>query len=392
MLMTPTNRADLVRPSRTAAPYVFGTVFWGGEHRDYFVRYCLPSMLATHNIPAVVGSPDTRFLICTTHEDWDALAGSPAMAALFRHMAVDFIELPADVIRQRTTMLAMSWGHREITSRAFDVKARGVVVCPDVVLSDGTLATLDARANGGAAVVVTPALRFRAETLLPALAASGSGPTIELSGRTLAALAIPHLHSETIGYKWETPYLSDPPISCIWDAPDGRGILVHTFSWAPLLIDYARLRSHDVSVFDHWTMDGDYIYANVGDSDAVRVVADSDDALMISFTRESARSAPLRRHWTAPLPAIARYRKGLILRRFMFSAAIDPLKRRLFRTPVRIHASEISSAWLRKESQVQNLLEAIVYPPTLTDRIATVFSSIHFTVSRLSQREATPGA
>jgi hypothetical protein len=358
----------------TLPPFYFGTVFWGEEYRNYFLRFCLASMLSPRNIPALENRAMSCFLLCTTREDWDAIQGHATFRLLTTYLRPLFIEMPLAVVKNRTTMLAMSWGHETLTARAWEAKACGIVLCPDIIVSDGSIEALARLVYMKKAAVLAAGLRFRTETLLPAVEARGlvkDGVPLVLSGRELAALALPNMHSETLCYQWETPYLWDPPVSCIWQIPDQSGILVHTLSWAAVLIDYRRITHHDASVFRSSTMDGDYVYANFGDSDAIHVVTDSDEVLMVSFTRESAWSLPFLRHWTARFPRFENYRKELILRRFMFSDAIDPLKRRIFRAPVHFHTRSLTPIGREKEREVGTLLDRIIYPPSRIDAAVT---------------------
>lgn len=367
-----------MHPQTLISPFYFGTVFWGEEYREYFLRYCLASLLSPGNIPVLPRKDKSLFFICAPAEDWEALQRDPTFVALNAQLAVIHIDLPLDVVRQRSTMQTMSWGHREITSRAFDARVCGVVFCPDIILSDGSITKLVESIERGNVVVLAPGLRFRTETLLPEIANRGllqPGQPLTVSGRELAQLVLPHLHSETQCYRWESPHFWDPPVSCIWDAPEGDGLIVHTFSWAALLIDYGRLAKHDTDVFERWTMDGDYVFANFGDTHGVHVVTDSDDILMISFTREAVWSLPLVERWSARIPWLEQYRKRFVLRRFMYSEVIDPLKRRIFRVPVRIHANEISESWRRREKEISRLLDRVVYPPSTGDRLVTMLAA-----------------
>ena len=53
-------------------PFYFVVVVWGREYRDYFLEYCLPSLLSPGNIPALDGKRPAKVLFATTAEDWDA--------------------------------------------------------------------------------------------------------------------------------------------------------------------------------------------------------------------------------------------------------------------------------------------------------------------------------
>ena len=62
-------------------------------------------------------------------------------------------------------------------------------------------------------------------------------------------------------------------------------LLFHTLNWAPVLVDYKNLFHHDTQTFDEWTIDGDYIYKNFPDPQKIRIVKNSDEFAMVSFTR-----------------------------------------------------------------------------------------------------------
>ena len=63
-------------------------------------------------------------------------------------------------------------------------------------------------------------------------------------------------------------------------------MIIHSFSWAPLLVDYSAIKKHDTSTFENWTLDGDYIFQNFKNIDLIHVVEDSDEIMLVSFTSE----------------------------------------------------------------------------------------------------------
>ena len=58
-----------------ARPFCFCVVVWGEQFRNYFLQYCLPSLLAPGNIPALAGERPAEYIIATTAEDWQAMRG-----------------------------------------------------------------------------------------------------------------------------------------------------------------------------------------------------------------------------------------------------------------------------------------------------------------------------
>jgi len=126
----PTGIASARRDARLASgerielklPFYFLVVFWGAKHRGYFVDYCLASMLAPGNVPALVDKAGSRFLVCTTADDWQALQADPLFRRLAELIAVELVEIdfPAS---DENKMNVMSRGHKRLTERAFSARA-----------------------------------------------------------------------------------------------------------------------------------------------------------------------------------------------------------------------------------------------------------------------------
>jgi hypothetical protein len=359
------NPAPASQPqNQTGTPFYFIVVFWGREHRIYFLRLCLASLLSKGNIPALSKNAGHRMVIATTREDWDAIQAHPTFRHMKKYIEPLFLKLerpgPDD-----SKMLAMSKGHKLASTRAFDDKAMGVYLTPDLVLTDGSVAALDLLSRDGAKVVMCAAVRFAWETCIPEMRRRfdmKAGKALTLPPRELCEVALNSLHSETMRYNWEKSYFVNMPIVCYWDVPKGEGVVVHSFSWAPLLVNYAALESHDTKTFDEWTLDGDYIYRNFPNKDDVYVVTDSDEIMLVSFTRESELHFKLKRS----LLKIGPWAKGikqLLLRRLFFSHIMDPLKRDLFPTKVRWHWGDIGPQWAPVENRAKLLIEEAVQMP-----------------------------
>jgi hypothetical protein len=95
----------------------------------------------------------------------------------------------------------------------------------------------------------------------------------------MVAACVHSFHSETLRYEWESSCFTNFPAACWWRVPGEEGIVLHSLSWAPLLFDYSALGDHDTSVFDTWTLDGDYVYPKSGvDIDIGRVLGRSQCA------------------------------------------------------------------------------------------------------------------
>jgi len=358
-------------------PFYFIVVFWGKEHREYFLRFLVPSLLSQGNLPSLSHTALHRFLIATTAEDWAAIQSDPAYQALGRVGEPVLLEMPQPVPGAHK-YLVMSEGHKLAAERAFADKACGIFLTPDLVLSDGSVASLQRLALNGSNVVLCVAMRFTSEGCMPeieALRKADPGAALTLEPRTLAAIALRNMHPETLRYDWDAPCFAESPYSCFWRVPGEEGIVVHSFSWAPLLVNYATLAKHQTETFDRWTLDGDYIFRNFSLDDRVHVVRDSDEICLVSFT--GARELPghlpedlLAPRWYNCWPLVRRYWKVHCLRSVKNSGSMDPLKRRIFALSVRMHGGRTdSAAWENTEARAGSIVGKIYTDPSLLERI-----------------------
>lgn len=261
----------------------------------------------------------------------------------------------------------MGVGHKLAAQLAHRDRAYGVFLTPDFMMSDGSVTALDAHARAGRRVVLCVALRFGEEPLFANLEAMGlavpgerrsqTGAPLVISGRQLAAAGIRSFHSETARYEWQAAHFTDFPCACWWSVPgDHPGIVIHSLSWCPLLLDYAAVTHHDTSVLDSWTLDADYVYRNFGDDGEVYVVRDSDEMMLVSWAPLSDRAQSLAPSRVKTLPLVGQAVKGAILRGALTSGVFDPLKARMFFTPVRWHGGELGPAWRAVEQEARDVL------------------------------------
>ena len=355
-------------------PLYFTVVFWGNEHREYFLRLLAPSLLAHGNLPSLENASDSRFLICTTAEDWGAIQGDPDFLALQRTITPVLIEIPRPNPRDNK-YLVMSAGHKFATERVFKDRACGVFLTPDLVLADGGVVALQRLSRKGKRLVLCAAMRYTYEGAVPEIEAlrKEHGDPLVLPPRRLAGIALRHMHLETLRYDWDTPYFAEMPHSCFWRVPDEEGIVIHSFNWAPVLADYSKLAEHCTDTFDHSTLDADYIYKNFGDDPAIHVVRDSDELLVISFTKRNDRPGylsedALRPCWYKSFPLIGYYWKLARLRWLARSGAVDPLRLRIFRLGVRMHGGNMTEGrWENTERRAAAVTSGAHGRPTVLE-------------------------
>ena len=346
-------------------PIYFIVVLWGERFRGYFLDYCLPSLLAPGNLPALATRTRSKLLIATTPADWAALQAAPIFRAASRHVDLELIEIPP-CPPTVSGCEHMGIGHQRGCMMAHRDRAYAAILTPDCMLSDGSVARMQELALSGCQLVVVAALRFGEEKFFSNLRAMGAvpdesrretGTPLVITGAQMAGAAGNGLHPETLAYEWDEPGFLLVGPAAWWRGPDGDGMLVHCLSWAPVLLDYGAIDGHDASTLDHWTVDGDYLYRNSDTLTNIHVVQDSDEIFLASWER--AAHAPINKH---PVPCF-----GHLVAKVQFganfkSAFYDPLKRRLFFLPVRWHGRELNPKWDALEAQAMRELRRYVTP------------------------------
>lgn len=385
-------------------PFYFNLVVWGDAFRRYFLEYCLPSLLSPRNIPALSLARNSKFLIATHAEDWRIIAATPIFQRMAQYVKPVFIELPAEPPSDRDANFnglgfnlgLMGVGHGLISAMSFRDRAYAVYLAPDSMLSDGSVAQLDAHARSGVELVLCPALRLGEEPFFAGLTAQGialeesqiaSGRPLTISGRQMVRAALGGLHSETLTYEWDAPFFFARRPSAIWSrVPDEAGLLLHVLNWMPLLFDFGAVAEHDSSSLETWTLDGDYVYKNLGHSRAIYVVQDSDEIYLASWAPLSDRPRKVTaryRQWPGFLEARRRRLsdawKGLVFRDSFYSGYYDPLKQEIFFRPVYWHVTDVNQTWEKAEEKVRTLLRRYVRPPgTVCERKPLVWRVCRF--------------
>jgi hypothetical protein len=251
----------------------------------------------------------------------------------------------------------MGIGHKLATHLAFEDQAYAAVLTPDLMVSDGTVAALQRHAVDGVQLVLTAALRFGEEPLFEQLKQLGipvpvpgsrfddEARPLVVTSRQLVSAGIRSFHSETLSYEWDTPYFSSSPVAVWWRVPDEDGIIVHSLSWAPLLIDYGAIGHHDTSGIDDCSIDGDYIHRNFGLTGNVYVVQDSDEIMVMSWGALDASPVSLEPMQAFKKLFLGGLEKKMILHNEIFHQQTDLLKREIFSKPVYWHARDLNDRW-----------------------------------------------
>ncbi len=341
--------------------FYFFVVFWGEKFRNNFLNFCVSSLLSENNIPALELNPANRFLICTTLAEWETMQDDPIFQRLASFIQPEWLEMEAPA-PDAPKMAVMSAGHKMLTSRVFEAQALGAYLSPDCVFSDGYCIELQRHARAGKRLVLSGIVRYEHEGVEEKMSSRGllkKGQPISIPPRELVKIGLRHLHSYTKTTNWDAPCFSDYPVYCYWEVPGEDGIVLYTHAWIPVLMDYGRMRNHDTSTLDNWTIDGDYLHKNFEELDAnndLHVIADSDELIILGLTDQDEGQMVLNENWLKSWRVTTTLVKGCLIGNVYFSSAIDPFKRKIFNTPIRLHSADFSDEWELVESKSLKIL------------------------------------
>jgi hypothetical protein len=340
-------------------------VFWGEEYRRYFLDYCLASLMATGNIPAIANKSQARLLIATTSEDWRAMQSEPIFQAAMALIPIEHV--PHEVsgpVPNNEKMAVMSRAHRTLAQQMFEARAHGAFIYPDMIAATNFVGKLDEFARKGIKAVLYMNVRFANEGVLDELQQIGAarrGQPLTIAAPDLVRLTIRHMHSEMARSEFDKSYPDYGSAAFFWTVLPGEDLLFHCGSWIPMLIDYGAIRNHDVSTFDASTVDGDYLAKNFSDVNDVYASRDSDELFMISFTPETRLHYPLDPYPLYRLNWMRSLLKIFMANRYLYGQGIlDPIKKELFRLPIRMrggHSSE--QQWRNAEDRAARIVRKI---------------------------------
>jgi hypothetical protein len=357
-------------------PIYITVVFWGETYRNQFATLLLPSLLAPGNLAAIRDLRGSKLVICTTRDDWDALRDSPLFKEMTSLIQPMHIEIPFPE-RGANKYLHNSFAFKLAIQHCWQDRAYASLLSPDVILSNGTLAYLRQLAERGMDAVLAPALRFEMYKCQSLLASGGifaPGRPLVASGRQLAAVAAQGLHSELLRFEWASPQFCRQPISVWWRLPHKRGVLVHTTSWAMVLVNFNALSEMRDESLSTTTLDAVFILENffhLQESNRLHLVTDTDDMFMLPLTGEFEMTFfPLKALFLNRIPLLGRMIKFRALQLFLAGPTFDAFRRWAVTNPVFIHADPLVEQDRKQALATTRLLRRANIPP---DRLTNFY-------------------
>jgi len=352
--------------------------FWGEEYRRYFLDFCLASLLAPGNIPAITDKSSSRLLVATNDSDWAALQNEPTFLAVKELIAIEQVPFDnASYSAAHGKMLVMSQAHKRLAEIMFKDRAHGIFIYPDMIAAEGFIARLEQLRMQGFAVVMFMNVRFANGGLIDELREKDliqRGKPLVLSPKQLVKLTIRHAHSEMRRSRFEADCEDHGCSSYFWVVAAGEDLLFHCGSWIPSLIDYGAIVQHDDTTFTSWTLDGDYITKNFRDPKTYYFVHDTSELFMISFTPETSVHYSLAPVPKYRIPLLRTSLKVIGAHRFLYrQVPMDSLIKEQFRLPVRFCGGNCSETeWRAVEHGAARIIARMERGGNAVERIVYI--------------------
>jgi hypothetical protein len=166
----------------------------------------------------------------------------------------------------------------------------------------------------------------------------------------------------TIVNEWDASYFCGYAATPWWRVNDG-GIIICGMGWNPLLIDYAAVLEHDISLIETRGLDGDYDMRTIGHLKTIYAVRDSDEIYTASWSTLAYMAQPLRRQ------IFGEWGKGTAFRSSYYGPHFNWLHRALLFVPVRLHTGPLDKNWDETERRVFRTLLTWLDSPEQLDKI-----------------------
>ena len=338
-----------------AAAFDVVTAVWGADYINLFLDLCVPNQLSPGNLPAL--PPGSRYRIFTSAADLPQLTASARLDEVRQVLPVDLVAVdmsdadrqtrPRTVANAHKRMIAC---HRRAASDAAE-RANGLIfLSPDLVLTEGAMATLLQRHRDGARAVLCTALRLSLEGFT---AAQSPVAPAALAPRALVRQALPHLHPAMWSLMIDGG--SDYRTATYWPVRRHAGapldgVLIRTFTLHPLLVDPVTRTE-----LPGGPIDSHYVRHCVPDLRQVHVVDDSDELAVFELTstgrtigNDSVATGGDAPSW-----------RVLVARLVAAAARWDSHQVAHWQRPIRLHAGDVDQQWAAAEAEASRLANAV---------------------------------
>lgn len=251
---------------------------WGYRFVGRFLEFCLPTLLAPNNIPALAAELPCRFILLSSEYDVPLITAHPGWRKLAQICTAE-IEFIDDFITEgnhsATITLAFERALR-VTGAAMRSTCF-VFLMSDYLVADGSLSTVLKTIRNGARTVLAGNFQVIAEDAVPLLRriVDPESPAIVLPPRELVGWSLAHLHPATVANIVNFGLTHNAHTNRLfWQVDEtaliGRFYLMHPIAICPEVTDFVVGSSWDYSFVPELCPSGNI--ATLTDSDEYLVV------------------------------------------------------------------------------------------------------------------------
>jgi len=257
---------------------------WGVAFVRQFLDFCLPTLLAPGNIPALAEALPTHFTLLTRSSDVPLIIEHPAWRQLARHCDTEVREIDDLIVdgnHHAAITLAYIRALRRVGAALRDTMFLFMV--GDYLLANGSLRSVLHRIQAGVNGILAGSLAIPVDAAIPLLCHRGAvSHELVLPPRLLVDRALAALHQRGAGNAVNAGLLHDPEANRLFWSVDehtliGRFYLLHMIAIRPEVGDFIVGAPCDYSFIPELCPSG-----------KVDVLTDSDDYLAIELQRDAA--------------------------------------------------------------------------------------------------------
>ena len=162
---------------------------WGYQFIGRFLEFCLPTLLAPNNIPAIARAKPCRFVLLSSVADEPIIRSHPAWQKLERHCTCEIRSID-DLITQGNHTATITLAFERALRQSGDAMRDTcfIFLMSDYLIADGSLKTVLREIAAGAGAVLAGNFQIIAEDAAPLLRQRGARG-VRLANRASAAAA-----------------------------------------------------------------------------------------------------------------------------------------------------------------------------------------------------------
>jgi hypothetical protein len=249
---------------------------WGERYIRQFFDFCLPSLLAEGNLPALRRRAPCAFTFFTRAEDGRTIRGHPLLPALESLCAVEIEPIDDLISDSPSTIITIAYASGVRSAGAAALQTSFIFLVADYVFADGALDNAVAPIFAGSSGVLVGNFQACLEEVGAFLRSRPDAARLSIEPRSLVRLAMEHLHPSTIANFADDPLRSDPASNRLfWRVGDGmigRFYLMHMIAIRPETTDFAIAAPSDYAFIPELCPSG-----------AVTTIDDSDEYCVIEL-------------------------------------------------------------------------------------------------------------